>query len=138
MQNRLPGGAFPGIIRRLGTAKKPIEREPVIRHLSKAGGCTSKIPMNQFRLSIPIFFITLFAASGILAWSAPAADKGEGVLLSTMQAELERAKTSLEKSDPAPYFISYEVYDQRTMIVAGTYGTIVTSSVGNHRWADVT
>jgi len=94
--------------------------------------------MNQFRLSIPIFFITLFAASGILAWSAPAADKGEGVLLSTMQAELERAKTSLEKSDPAPYFISYEVYDQHTMVVAGTYGTIVTSNVGNHRWADVT
>ena len=47
-----------------------------------------------------------------------------------MQAELERAKTSLEKSDPAPYFISYEVYDQHTMVVAGTYGTIVTSNLG--------
>jgi TldD protein len=55
-----------------------------------------------------------------------------------MQAELERAKTSLAKSDPAPYFISYEVYDQHTMLVAGTYGTIVTSVTGNHRWADVT
>ena len=90
--------------------------------------------MNRFRLLTPFFYIALFGASGILAWSAPAADKGEGVLLSTMQAELERAKTSLEKSDPAPYFISYEVYDQHTMVVAGTYGTIVTSNGDFPRW----
>jgi predicted Zn-dependent protease len=94
--------------------------------------------MNRFRLSIPILLLAILAASGILAWSAPPADKGEGVLLSTMQSELERAKTSLAKSDPAPYFLSYEVYDQHTLMVAGTYGTIVTSANGNHRWADVT
>jgi predicted Zn-dependent protease len=94
--------------------------------------------MNRFRLSIPPLLLAIFAATGILAWSAPAADKGEGALLSTMQAELERAKTSLAKSDPAPYFISYEVYDQRNMMVVGTYGTIVTSNMGNHRGADVT
>ena len=55
-----------------------------------------------------------------------------------MQAELERAKTSLAKSDPAPYFLSYEVYDQHTLVIAGTYGTIVNSSASNRRWADVT
>ena len=75
--------------------------------------------MKRFRLSISLLLLAIFAASGILAWSAPAADKGEGVLLSTMQAELERAKTSLAKSDPAPYFISYEVYDQHTMVRRG-------------------
>jgi TldD protein len=94
--------------------------------------------MNRFRLSIPLLFLAILAASGILAWSAPPADKGDGILLSTMQAELDRAKTSLAKSDPAPYFVSYEVYDQRTLMIAGTYGTIVTSAMGNHRWADVT
>jgi len=84
-------------------------------------------------------FLVTFAGGGILAWSAPAVDKSDGgVLLSTMQAELERAKTSLAKSDPSPYFISYEVYDQHTLTVAGTYGTVVTSNAGNHRWADVT
>jgi TldD protein len=122
----------------LGAGDKPGESQPVIRHLRTAGGRTFKIPFNQFRFSIPILFLAIFSASGILAWSAPPADKGEGVLLSTMQAELDRAKTSLAKSDPAPYFISYEVYDQRTLMVAGTYGTIVTSVNGNHRWADVT
>jgi predicted Zn-dependent protease len=94
--------------------------------------------MKRFRLSISLLFLAIFAATGILAWGAPAADKGEGILLSTMQAELDRARTSLEKSDPAPYFISYEVYDQHTMVVAGTYGTIVTSNMANRRWADVT
>ncbi len=94
--------------------------------------------MKQFRLSTPILLTSIFAVSGMLAWSAPPADKGDGILLSTMQSELQRAKTSLAKSDPAPYFISYEVYDQRTMMVAGTYGTIVNSNVGNRRWADVT
>ena len=93
--------------------------------------------MNRFRLSFLLLLAAIFAG-GILAWSAPPADKPEGVLLSTMQSELERAKTSLAKSDPAPYFISYEVYDQRSMMIAGTYGTIENSNVGNHRWADVT
>ncbi len=94
--------------------------------------------MKRLRLSIPVTLFAILAVNGIFAWSAPPADKGEGVLLSTMQSELDRAKTSLAKSDPAPYFISYEVYDQRNMTIAGTYGTIVTSVMGNHRWADVT
>jgi TldD protein len=94
--------------------------------------------MNPSRLSISLLLFAILATSGTLAWSAPPAEKGQGVLMSAMQAELERAKTSLAKSDPAPYFISYEVSDQHTMIVAGTYGTIVTSAMGNHRWADVT
>ncbi|HXC32144.1 MAG TPA: metallopeptidase TldD-related protein [Verrucomicrobiae bacterium] len=94
--------------------------------------------MNRIRLSIALLLIPLSGACGILAWSAPAVDKGESVLLTTMQAELDRAKTALHKSDPAPYFISYEVYDQHTLMVAGTYGTIVTSNAGDHRWADVT
>jgi len=54
-----------------------------------------------------------------------------------MQSELDRAKTSLATSDPSPYFISYEVYDQRSMTISGTYGTIMNSNLGNQRWADV-
>jgi TldD protein len=94
--------------------------------------------MKPFRLSIPFFFLASLTLSGHLAWSAPAGDKADSILLSTMQSELERAKTSLAKTDPAPYFISYEVYDQRSLMVSGTYGTIVNSNLGNHRWADVT
>jgi len=74
----------------------------------------------------------------MLAWGAPSPAADSSVLLATMQAELQRAKDSLSKSEPAPYFISYEVYDQHTFQVAGTYGTIITSNAANRRWADVT
>ncbi len=74
----------------------------------------------------------------MFAWGAPSPAADSSVLLATMQAELQRAKDSLSKSEPAPYFISYEVYDQHTFQVAGTYGTIITSNAANRRWADVT
>ena len=96
--------------------------------------------MHISRLSVFLRFLVLaaFATVGTLTWATPAIDKDPGILLGTMQSELNRAKTSLAKSDPAPYFLSYEVYDEHTMTVTGTYGTILTSSMGNHRWADVT
>ena len=85
---------------------------------------------SQLAISLRCLLLTALmslAAGGILTWGAPPPDKEPGVLLTTMQAELGRAKTSLAKSNPAPYFISYEVYDEHTMTVAGTYGTIVSS-----------
>ena len=93
--------------------------------------------MNRSRLAI-FSSLSILCSTAILAWSAPPADRGQGTLLAMMQGELDRAKIALAKSDPAPYFISYEVYDQRTILVTGNYGTIVTSATGNHRWADVT
>ena len=89
-------------------------------------------------LSLRYFFLVAVVAGGALSWAALHPETDSGVLLATMQAELERAKDSLSKADPAPYFISYEVYDQHTFQVAGTYGTIVTSNASTHRWADVT
>jgi len=80
----------------------------------------------------------IFAIHDSRAWAAAADDKDSGVLLTTMQSELQRAKTSLAKSDPAPYFMSYVVYSQRSLTVSGTYGTIVNSSANTRRWADVT
>jgi predicted Zn-dependent protease len=89
-------------------------------------------------ISLRSFFLAALGASAALSWGAPHPEAEAGALLASMQAELERAKDSLSKSDPAPYFISYEVYDQHTFQIAGTYGTIVTSSATNRRWADVT
>src|SRR5258708_40058132 len=85
-------------------------------------------------ISLRSFFLVALAASAALSWGAPHPEAESGALLASMQAELERAKDSLSKSDPAPYFISYEVYDQRTFQIAGTYGTIVTSNAMNRRW----
>ena len=60
------------------------------------------------------------------------------VVLKTMQTELARATTGLAKSDPAPYFLSYTVYDQSVVILVGAYGSLLTDTAVHRRQADVT
>jgi TldD protein len=59
-------------------------------------------------------------------------------ILATMQSELSRAKTDLSKSDPAPYFLSYTVYDQDQVVIAAAYGGLITNTNNRRRSADVT
>jgi TldD protein len=54
-----------------------------------------------------------------------------------MQRELQRAKAGLAKSDPAPYFISYSVYDQDAISIVGSLGSILTSRRIHQRPGDV-
>ncbi len=58
-------------------------------------------------------------------------------VLAVMQSELTRAKTDLAKSDPAPYYLSYTVNDQDTIVIAGSYGGLLTDSAAKRRTADV-
>lgn len=55
-----------------------------------------------------------------------------------MQDELQRAQSSLGKLDPAPYFLSYSVYDQRVAVVVGSEGQLVSSFASRRRAGDVT
>jgi predicted Zn-dependent protease len=55
-----------------------------------------------------------------------------------MQAELQRAQTSLGKLDPAPYFLSYSVYDESMALAFGSEGSLVTSTRTRRRSAAVT
>jgi predicted Zn-dependent protease len=55
-----------------------------------------------------------------------------------MQAELQRAQTSLGKLDPAPYFLSYSVYDESLGVAVGSQGSLVNSTRVRHRAAEVT
>ncbi len=64
--------------------------------------------------------------------------KSNDTVLSTMQTELNRAKTDLAKSDPAPYFLSYTVNDQDLIVIAGSFGGLLTDSAVKRRSADVT
>jgi len=66
--------------------------------------------------------------------SAAAADP----LLAAMQAELNRAKTDLAKSDTPPYYLSYTVYDQDQIVIAGAYGGLLTNTAVKRRSVDVT
>ena len=75
--------------------------------------------------------------------AAPAAankatTKPADALLQIMKSELDRAKKDLAKSDPAPYFLSYTVYDQDQILIAASYGGLLTDTAECKRTADVT
>jgi len=59
------------------------------------------------------------------------------LLLSTMQAEMQRAQTSLGKLDPAPYFLSYSVNDQSIVLAIGSEGSLLNSTHARRRSVDV-
>ena len=75
--------------------------------------------------------------------AAPAAadkatTKPADALLQIMKSELDRAKKDLAKSDPAPYFLSYTIYDQDQILIAASYGGLLTDTAERKRTADVT
>ncbi len=90
---------------------------------------------RNFSCVLPCFALALLACAvplGVFSAGAP-----ENALLATMQRELKRATTSLAKTDPAPYFLSYAVADvNATAVVASNGGVIFATSV-NRRQADV-
>jgi len=77
-----------------------------------------------------------------LVAAAAAADKATtkpaDALLQIMKSELDRAKKDLAKSDPAPYFLSYTIYDQDQILIAASYGGLLTDTAERKRTADVT
>ncbi len=74
-------------------------------------------------------------ASAGLPASAP--NEKPDALLSAMQDEMQRAQTSLWKLDPAPYFLSYSVYDNRVAMAFASQGKLVNSFQARRRAADV-
>ena len=59
-------------------------------------------------------------------------------VLKVMQTELSRASTELGKTDQAPYYLSYTVYDQDYVVLVGAYGSLLTDAAAKRRQADVT
>lgn len=66
----------------------------------------------------------------------PVSGKGDP-LLATMQQELHRAQQNLGKLDPAPYFLSYSVYDESLTLAVGSQGSLFTSTHLRKRSASV-
>jgi TldD protein len=60
------------------------------------------------------------------------------LVLRAMQGELSRATAALAKTEPAPYFLSYTVYDQNLVVLVGAYGSLLTNAALQRRQADVT
>ena len=76
------------------------------------------------RVFCRIFFSAAVCLSIAANAAGPAASNTDP-LVAAMQKELNRAKTDLAKSDPAPYFLSYTVYDQNDLQIVGSYGALL-------------
>lgn len=82
--------------------------------------------------------IAAFAVSSAYQGSAAGSEQPKAdLVLTTMQQELQRAQTNLAKLDPAPYFLSYSVYDENVDLAVGIQGSLVTSNRLRRRNADV-
>ena len=77
-------------------------------------------------------FVVLGAVSVVSAIAQPAP------LLDILKQEMDRNFSLLkEKSDPAPYFLSYSVSEQQSEYFAGTLGTLQSKSSAAGRILDV-
>src|SRR5947209_16169402 len=58
-------------------------------------------------------------------------------VLKAMQNEIARATAELSKAEQPPYYLSYTVYDQDFVVLVGAYGSLLTDTVAQRRFADV-
>src|ERR1022692_3946508 len=85
---------------------------------------------NVFRLA---FLLCLAPVNQSAALPA----QNDDVLLTAMQQELQRAHDNLGKLDPAPYFLSYSVYDQNSAFAVGSQGGLLSPARTRRRSAAV-
>ncbi len=71
------------------------------------------------------------------ASTAPPVSTNDPVLRA-MQTELSRAVAELAKAEQPPYYLSYTVYDQDFVVLAGAYGSLLSDTTAQRRFADVT
>jgi predicted Zn-dependent protease len=69
---------------------------------------------------------------------APTPVSTDDSVLKAMQTELSRAVTELGKAEQPPYYLSYTVYDQDFVVLAGAYGSLLGDTTAKRRFADVT
>src|SRR5258708_38851830 len=79
----------------------------------------------------------MVGADGKKMPTAPAASTTRDPVLRAMQNEIARATAELGKTEQPPYYLSYTVYDQDFVVLVGAYGSLLTNSAAQRRFADV-
>lgn len=86
-------------------------------------------------MRLPALFgilLTFFSSCGALSGATPS------VVLDTLADELNRNFSALkQKSDPAPYFISYEVTDLQSYSINASLGALNSNNTSRNRYLDV-
>src|SRR5437867_10671145 len=89
-------------------------------------------------LAAQLAFLPLASTAGDKPASAPPAVSTNDPVLKAMQTELSRAVAELGKTEQPPYYLSYTVYDQDFVVLAGAYGSLLGNTTAQRRFADVT
>ena len=111
---------------------RPTQRVPLtVREFLRIAACCLLALQLSFA---PI--LTAAPAENSTAAKSASANTGDPIL-KEMQSELSRASSSLAKTDPAPYFLSYTVNDQDIVVLVGAYGSLLTDAALQRRQADV-
>ena len=80
-------------------------------------------------------------AVGAVCWllplSAPAQKKPDDAVLAVMRQEMNRTLENLKKTPQPPYFLSYELTDNRAMHIYGAFGALLNSSEDRSRLLDI-
>ncbi len=88
-----------------------------------------------------LFFIrrtaTAMLCLGLLAAPAPAQNSPTDPVLAAMKQELERSLASLKGQPQPPYFLSYQLSDNRAIQIYGSFGTLISSTDNRTRVLDV-
>src|SRR5579864_4331274 len=75
-------------------------------------------------LTTQLVFLPFASATSDKPASAPPPVSTSDPVLKAMQTELSRAVTELGKAEQPPYYLSYSVYDQDFVVLAGAYGSL--------------
>src|SRR5438046_4079988 len=89
-------------------------------------------------LAAQLAFLPLACTAGDKPASAPPSVSTNDPVLKAMQTELTRAVAELGKAEQPPYYLSYTVYDQDFVVLAGAYGSLLGNTTAQRRFADVT
>ena len=89
-------------------------------------------------LAAQLAFLPLASTAGDKPASAPPSVSTNDPVLKAMQTELTRAVAELGKAEQPPYYLSYTVYDQDFVVLAGAYGSLLGNTTAQRRFADVT
>jgi TldD protein len=89
-------------------------------------------------LAVQLAFLPLGSAAGDKPAFTPPPVSTNDAVLKAMQTELSRAVAELGKAEQPPYYLSYTVYDQDFVVLAGAYGSLLGDTTAKRRFADVT
>jgi len=89
-------------------------------------------------LAAQLACLPLPSAAGDKPASDPPPVSTSDPVLKAMQSELSRAVAELGKAEQPPYYLSYTVYDQDFVVLAGAYGSLLGDTSAKRRFADVT